>query len=313
MSAVIEPKRQTLLPLPGPANELLHRPALILALMCTALGLLGLLPQLTELWGGWTTDPLRSIGLLLPPVSLWLALRSWSWSDFERGGNWWGFPLMAAALLLVTLKYGFRIEPVVYLGQRYAFTLVPSGAVLCAYFSGAVLLFGGTQAWRKAGFALLLWLFANPVPQVVGVIDMPLQTIAARSARAFAEWLSVPVSGDALTLMFSPKLGMFLAPGCNGLRGAATMGYLALVLGHLRGLSLARLALFVATAVAFAYVLNLVRLFFVILYYWLALRLPSLGHYGAEIDYLIGGAIFLAGAAFLLRATGPFKPCVQNS
>lgn len=268
---------------------------------------------LGQLWATWTTDPLRSIGFLLPPVSLWLALRVWNLDDWRGGGSWWGLPLMALSLLLLTLNFSFQIVPSVYIGGRFAFGLAPVGPLLSLYLAGAVLLFAGPSALRKAWFPVALWIFANPVPQVVGIIDMPLQMMAARSARLFAEWLSVPVSGDALTLMFSPKLGMFLAPGCNGLHGAATMGYIALVLGYVRRLPLPRLLLFVACAVAFAYLLNLVRLFFVVVYYWVALRMPVLGEYGTEVDYLIGGAVFLSGAYFLFGVSRAFQSCKQSS
>jgi exosortase J len=295
-------------------SELLgRRKTLLAAALLTTIGLLGFSGEITQLWGLWTGDALRSIGLLVPPVSIWLALRAWTWRDWESRGTWWGFALIAIALTLVTLKNTFDLRTAVYFGDRFGIGLTPIGPLLYVYFSGAVLLFGGVAVWRKAWFALLLWLFVNPVPQVVGVIDFPLQTFAAHAAREFASWMSVPVSGDALTLMFSSKLGMFLAPGCNGLRGAATMGYLALVLGHLRGLSLLRLGAFALAAVAFAYVLNLIRLLFVVVYYWLALRVSVLGTYGAEVDYAIGAMIFLAGATFLFKAAGSLRPCMQSS
>jgi len=40
--------------------------------------------------------------------------------------------------------------------------------------------------------------------------------------------------------MFAPDFGMFIAPGCDGIRGAITLGYLALVLGYLKRVSLRR-------------------------------------------------------------------------
>jgi exosortase J len=100
--------------------------------------------------------------------------------------------------------------------------------------------------------------------------------------------------------MFAPQLGMFIAPGCDGLRGAAAMGYLALVSGYLYRLPRLRWAGFVAGAVLLAYLFNLLRLCGVVLYYWVALRVPAVGDYGVQVDYVIGGTLFCAAAAFLM-------------
>ena len=44
--------------------------------------------------------------------------------------------------------------------------------------------------------------------------------------------MSVPVEPGLLKLMFAPHLGMFIAPGCDGLRGVSTMLCLSLIVGH---------------------------------------------------------------------------------
>jgi hypothetical protein len=51
-----------------------------IALWCSiailaAAGCLGIERELALLWRCWTTDPLRSIGMLIPPVSIILTLR----------------------------------------------------------------------------------------------------------------------------------------------------------------------------------------------------------------------------------------------
>jgi exosortase J len=276
------------------------------ALLLTALGLTAFSQALSGPVGLWhllTTDGLRSIGLLLPPVSLWLALRAWSWSDWSRG-SWWGLALMAAALVLAMLREVLIPYGLVQAGSAVLpFSMVPVGLLLCSYFSGAVLLFGGARAWRQAWFPLLLLLFINPVPRFLqNLVDLPLQTVAAQVTRGFAHWLQVPVEGAALKMMFSPALGIFIAPGCDGLRGAATMGYLALIIGYLRRMRPWRWTMFVTAAVTLAYLLNFVRLCGVIIYYWFALRIPAIGRFGTEIDYCIGAAVFFTAALFLLRA-----------
>ena len=287
-----------------------------LAILLTALGLWSFASQLEQLWQLWTTDPLRSIGALIPPVSLWLALRAWRsnlWADWrqvqrEAGRSEtvsrWGLTLMIAAMALAVadgatlLILGFDLG-----GVATGVHLLPAGLLLCVYASGAVLLFGGTSAWRRAAFALLLLLLVNPVPGAFNsLVDLPLQALGARTARGFAALIGVPVSSGTLTMMFAPNLGIFIAAGCDGLRGAVAMGLLALVIGHLRNLRPASHALFVLVAVVLAYFFNLLRLCAVIGYYWFALRIPVLGHYGTEIDYLIGGILFFCAAGFLFAA-----------
>jgi exosortase J len=280
-------------------------PALLAAAVVAALGLLCFSQSLIALWGLWTGDALRSVGMFVPPVALWLMLRQWTAQDWGRQGSWWGLPLIALAIYLANLH---RFHPFYWLPDSPAsglgmVNLLPLGPLLWAYASGVVLLFGGVRTWRKAWFGLALLLLVNPVPVwFTSIVDPRLQYLGAHAARAFAGWIGVPLGGDALKLMFTPDYSVFIAPGCDGLRGAVTMGLLALVIGHLRRLRPAWHALYVASAVALAYVFNLLRLAGVVLYSWGTLRLgPGFEGYGEQADYLMGGLLFVAAALFLMR------------
>jgi len=257
--------------------------------------------ELEGLWQLWLTDPLRSIGMLIPPTSLVLALRAWTLGDWRNGGSWWGLALAAAAMAGTMLVSGLMPRLNILAGSHMmSVGLLPIGALLCAYVSGVVLLFGGTATWRKAAFPLLLLLFVNPVPgRFNALVDLPLQHFAALTARAFAALLHVPVSEGTLKMMFATDLGMFIAPGCDGVRGATTMGYLALVIGYLYRMPRGRWAAYVAGAVLLAYVFNLLRLCGVVGYYWVALRVPAIANDGTEVDYAIGGVLFTLAAFFL--------------
>jgi exosortase J len=255
--------------------------------------------QFVVLWSIWTSDSLRSIGALAIPVSVALFIRTVGRDDFAAGGSWWGLVLVAAAAA------GANLQPPALVWGRSDFSLLPIGLLFYLYASGVTALFGGARAWRKVGFALFLLLLVNPVPHFfTNLIDLRLQHFGAQAARSFAELLGVPVSGATLKLMFfHDQLGMFVAPSCNGLQGAAAMGALALVIGHLRGMGFLPHALMVAGAVALAYLFNLLRLFLLVLYYCLAHQLPVLGGYAVGADYLIGGTLFVLAAAFLLRVS----------
>ena len=245
------------------------------------------------LWRIWTGDALRSIGVLFPFVSIVLTLRAWNRLGWETRGTWWGLlPLLYAVIML--RQGGNAVQALAVPMRGVVFSLLPLGLTVFAFGSGVILLLGGARLWRSALFPLALLLFVNPVPKAFADLDLPLQYFCARVAHSFALAIGVHPDVSQLRMMFAPDFGMFIAPGCNGIRGAVTMGYLALVLGYLYRFSRRSWILSVAGAVALGYVFNLVRLCCLVLYYRAGLSFPSLQPHGEGIDYLIGGMIFLA-------------------
>lgn len=286
----------------------------VLAVILVLLGLGGLAQQLADLWALWTNDALRSFGMLLPLAAICLGAMQFKSGNWNDQGSWWGFAAMAAAVTLA-INSATHTPYLNFLfgGHMLPLHLLPVGALLWLYFAGAVVLFGGHPALRRQRFPLILLLFVNPVPHAFTTLaDLPLQAIGAQTARAFAQWLAVPVNGDELKLMFSPQLGMFVAPGCDGLRGAVALGYLALIVGYLKRMRPVPWTLFVVGAVLLAYVFNLLRLCGVILYYWLALRVPVISGSGAEVDYAIGGVLFFCAALFLFGIPRLLQPQVRS-
>ena len=257
--------------------------------------------RLRALWEIWSSDGLRSVGALFPVAAIWLSFRAWrgqDWRDWRNSGTWWGLWLIAAAIVAVNLASNSRAG--LSLPMAGFISMPSTGLLLWAYVSGAVLLFGGSKAWLSAIFPLALLLFVNPLPQFLpAVIDLHLQYTAAHIARGFAYALGVPVSGAKLALMFTSRFGMFIAPACNGLRGAVAMGFIALVLGYLIELGATQHVAYVIGAVILGYALNLVRLCGLVLFYWLALRVQSFQGHALGADYFIGGLLFFLAATFL--------------
>jgi exosortase J len=104
---------------------------------------------------------------------------------------------------------------------------------------------------------------------------LPLQYFDAQVARSFASLLGVPVSGDSLRLMFEHnRLGMMIAPGCDGFSGAAAMGYATLIASYLYGVRPFLRALYALAAVLLAFALNLARLCSLVLFYCVAHTSP---------------------------------------
>ena len=132
-------------------------------------------------------------------------------------------------------------------------------------------------------------------------VDLPLQRVSAHVARAFAIALHQKLTPDQMRLMFTPTFGMFIAPGCNGIRGAVTMGMIALIVGHLYRFRWRAHALFVGSAVLLGYVFNFVRLCTLVLYYIVALKIPWLQSRAEMGDYVIGACLFLAAVGLLFH------------
>ncbi len=260
------------------------------------------------MWRLWATDPLRSIGAVFPLVACVGVLAAWRRLDWRMDGTLWALPLVALSILLARVVAVSTFQ-VVYNGQRLA--LVTFGAVLFLYGAGAVLLFGGSRLVRASIAPLCLLLLINPVPHVFNaVVDLPLQHLSASTARAFAHFIGLQPTGAQLRMMFAPDFGMFIAPGCNGVRGSITLFYLALIFGYARRLRPLTMILAALAACLLGYLLNLLRLCVLVVYYRIGLGVPTLQKHGVGIDYAIGSVLFLfatLGIGLLIRSLEPSR------
>jgi exosortase J len=276
-------------------------PPPLAAACAVTLGILGLFSiwsTLAALRDMWLTDGLKSIGMVIPIVSLLLILRVWRSLGWEMQGTWAGLAILLATIAAVRVRDHAILLFVV--SPEWSLNLPPHSLVVFAYGSGLVLLFGGTRLYKAALFPILFLWLVNPVPHIFNVlVDLPLQHASAHIARSFAHALGQPLTSDQLSLMFTPQFGMFIAPGCNGIRGAVTMGLIALIAGYLYRFRLLPHILFVASAIFLGYLFNFVRLCTLVIYYIVALHLPRLQNHGEMADYYIGGALFLIGTMLL--------------
>ncbi len=284
--------------------------------LLAAAGCLGIERELALLWRCWTTDPLRSIGMLIPPASIVLTLRVWRQHGWQLRGSWWGLVLIGAAFFVSVLHQ--TAELFLTAGSALV-SLIPLTLPVYLYGSGIVLLFAGSHVWRKAWFPLALLLLSQPVPVLTSsMIDIPLQNISARVARDFATLIHFAPTTPQLRLMFSPDFGMFIAPGCDGIRGAVTLGYLALILGYLKRVSLRRWAAYVVGGVLLGYLFNFIRLCILVVYYRIALGHPALEGVARQADYVIGSCLFLLAILIFIRLAsmkekpGPIDPAQDD-
>jgi len=264
----------------------------------TAVGCLGIERELALLWRCWTTDPLRSIGMLIPPVSILLTLRVWRQARWQIRGTWWGLVVVGLSFALSLVRQNALLF--VTAGGALV-SLIPLALPVYVYGSGVVLLFAGKRVWRKAWFAVGLLVLSQPVPVLTSsMIDIPLQNISAHVARSFANLIHFAPTTPQLRLMFAPDFGMFIAPGCDGIRGAVAMGYVALVLGYLQRVSFRRWAAYVMGGVLLGYLFNFIRLCVLVLYYRIAVGHPALEGVAKQTDYAIGSCLFLIAILLFL-------------
>ena len=289
-----------------------------LATGISILGVFTIFSTALYLWELWTTDPLKSIGGLIPIVSLVLILRAWKGIGWRVRGTWWGLVLLAGIIALVHVRDHAIIELIVT--PSWAIFVPPHSLVALGYTAGAVLLFGGVRLFRAALFPICLTWFVNPVPNAFNLlVDLPLQHASATIARGFAHMLGQKLTPDQLRLMFTPDFGMFIAPGCNGIRGAITMGFIALIAGYLYRFRLRFHVLFVVSAVLLGYVFNLLRLCCLVVYYVIALHYTWLQNRAEMGDYIIGACLFLIATTLLftvilkLSPTGTLRPPPPHS
>jgi len=260
-------------------------------------GFFGISPVLSKLWVIWTVDPLRSIGVVIFAAGIVLVFHVWRQNGWELKGTWWGLLPVAAAFSPVVLSERFVFS---WAAGNVKVSVLPYAFPVYLYASGIVLLIAGVGIWRRAWFPLMLLLFVQPVPQVlVQFLDVPLQGLSAHIARSFAALLGLsPANGDLLQLMFTPSFGMFIAPGCDGMRGAITMAYCAMIAGYLKRVPISRWFMYVASAFLLGHIFNLLRLCALVAYYKVALGHSALEHFAKQADYMIGGMLFFV-ATFL--------------
>src|ERR1700685_2907656 len=79
-------------------------PAAAAAVLLSIAGLFAISSTCMGLWSMWMTDPLKSIGGLVPIVSLALILRVWRTLDWEMDGSWWGLMILAATIAVVHVR-----------------------------------------------------------------------------------------------------------------------------------------------------------------------------------------------------------------
>jgi exosortase len=175
-----------------------------------------LVAMASVLWAYWTTlgdaaerwaiDPQYSHGYLVPAFA---ALVLWLRRDRLTQGvsqpNWWGWPLLIAA---IGLRLGGTYYHFVWLD---AVSLLPCLAGLC-------LLLGGTTALRWAWPAIAFLFFMIPLPyQVAVAMAGPLQRVATVASTYLLQTLGMPAVAEGNNILLN-EASLAIVEACSGLR-----------------------------------------------------------------------------------------------
>jgi len=288
------------------SNSIAPRTAVAIACACAAIGLFAVFNTVGTLMDIWQTDALKSVGLAVPFVCFALILRDWREIGWETEGTWWGFALLAATVLLVFVRDQTLL--IITVNKDWLLQLPPVPLLAVIYAASFVLLFGGVKLLRAAWFPVLLMWAVIPVPQTFSNrIDVPLQHAGATVARHFAQLIGVHLNAMDLRLMFSPDTGMFIAPGCDGLRGSITMGLTAIVIAYLYRFRWYVFLPVVVGGVLLGYVFNFLRLCSMVIYDRITVSHPALGPHEPLADHIVGACIFVLALSIFFTVANKLK------
>ncbi len=238
----------------------------------------------------WLTDPDAGHGLLLFPVSLWLAWRAGLRPEAQpqRG---LGLTLLG---LSVVLRYLSGLA-----AELFTMRLSLIGALM-----GLVVYAWGVRQLLRWWLPWLLILLSVPLPAVVlASLALPLQLIASKWGAWMLALRHVPVrlAGNIIQL---PGRSLFVTEACSGLRSLTALIALGLLTGGLWLRTSWSRAGLLALAIPVAMVLNAVRVFLTgFLSYYVDARLAEgfLHLSQGWVIFVVAFAI-LGAAAFVLSA-----------
>jgi exosortase len=195
----------------------------------------------------WWNDPDSSHGLLLAPLSVWLAWRA------GRTAKSVPQPALGIAAIVgaVLLRYVAALAAEVFVG-RAAMLLALGGIVVWGW---------GIRQLFHWWLPVLLLGLSMPLPEIVlGSLALPLQFQASKLGAAMLSTRGIPVHLDGNVIRL-PGHDLFVTEACSGLRSLTALLSLGVLLGGLvLRHPLSRVAI-VALSIPVAVVINGVRVF----------------------------------------------------
>jgi exosortase len=139
--------------------------------------------------------------------------------------SWAGLGVMVIGVVLMFMVAGG--------GPYHPSLLAKPVAPVVVLWMGSFLLIFGTQAFRKAGFAMAFLLFTMPFPP--SVLAVMVDVLKRGSAATVAMLFSVtgtPVHREGYIFTLT-TLSIEIADACSGIRSSIALGLTALISGHM--------------------------------------------------------------------------------
>ncbi len=195
----------------------------------------------------WWNDPNSGHGLLLAPLSLWLAYKS----GIREGAK----PQRMLGIAIVLMAVLFR-----YAADLAAELFVMRGSMLMA-LAGLTVWYAGFRQLLHWWLPFMLVALSIPIPEVIlNSVALPLQFTASKIGASLLEWRKIPVlmTGNVIRI---PGQELFVAEACSGLRSLTALISLGVLLGALFLQTWPSRLLLVALTIPVAIVINGFRVF----------------------------------------------------
>jgi exosortase len=206
----------------------------------------------------WWNDPNFSHGFFVPLFSLLVFWQNRKeLSAIPRSPSWMGLPLMAGALVILTLGV---LGAEMFLSRSSLVFLIGS---MIVYFFG----------WPHFRALLFPWAFLFlmiPIPALIfNQIAFPLQLFASQVSSGLLELGGVPVlrEGNVIRL---PTMTLEVVEACSGIRSLVSLGTLAVMYGYFLESRIAVRVVLALSAIPIAVAANSLRIMGtgVLGYYW---------------------------------------------
>jgi exosortase len=235
---------------PGPLEPTLWRGSNVVPLVVAATGFLVLFwAPFTLLLRDWWNDPEAAHGLLLAPLSVWLAWRKGVIDKSEAVPR----PILGLSLLVgaIALRYASDLA-----AELFTMRMSMLGAMI-----GVIVAARGLRQLRLWWLPATLVFLSVPLPAVVmGTLALPLQFEASQMGAALLEWRQVPVLLDG-NVIHIPGRTLFVTEACSGLRSLTALIALGVLQGGLWLRTPAARVLLIIVTLPVAMAVNGVRVF----------------------------------------------------
>jgi exosortase len=230
---------------PGPKNSL----ALLAGLAAGGASLVwSYWTTLADLAERWATDPQYSHGYLVPVFALAvLWLRRDRLAKGRPGPAWWGLLILSAGIAARLVGAWFHY---IWLEEV---SLLPC-------LAGAVVVAGGTAAWRWSWPAIAFLIYMIPLPfRVATAMAGPLQRFATLASTLALQTLGLPALAEGNVILLN-EIEIGVVEACSGLRMLVIFFALATAVALVSRRPLWEKIVMVASAVPIALLANLIRI-----------------------------------------------------